>query len=122
MCSPTSAALADMIDHASGMMGVPGLSGDMRGLRAAAATDPDAEQAIRMFERAACKQVAAMAVAMGGVDMLVLTGGIGEHDAATAQAIREGLGWLPTLEIVTMPSQEDEQIALHTARLCQRAG
>ncbi|MGU3390794.1 acetate kinase [Sphingomonas sp. M1A8_2b] len=114
-------ALASMIDHGSGMTGVSGGSGDMRRLRAAAATDPDADLAIRMFERSVCKQVAAMAAAMGGADLLVLTGGIGENDAATGQALREDLAWLPMLEIVTISSQEDEEIALHTARLCHRA-
>lgn len=114
-------ALATMIDHASGMAGVSRQSGDMRRLRAAADTDIHADLAIRMFERSVCNQIAAMAASLGGVDMLVLTGGIGEHDAATAQAIRAGLAWLPGLRITTIPSQEDEQIAIHAARL-QLAG
>ncbi|WP_375395463.1 acetate/propionate family kinase [uncultured Sphingomonas sp.] len=113
-----AAALATMIDHASGMMGVSGLSSDMRRLRDAAATDADATLAIRMFQRSVCKQVAAMAASLGGIDILVLTGGIGENDAATTQAIRDGLAWLPALRITTIPSQEDEQIALHAAWLC----
>ena len=111
------AALATMIDHASGMTGVSGLSGDMRRLRGAAATNADADLAIRMFERSVCKEIAAMAVSLGGVEMLVLTGGIGENDAATARAIRDGLAWVPALLVTTIPSQEDEQIALHAARL-----
>lgn len=113
-------ALATMIDHASGMAGLSGLSGDMRSLRAAC-TDGDADLAIRMFERSVCKQIAAMAASLGGVDKLVLTGGIGENDAATAEAIREGLAWLPVGEVAMIPSQEDEQIATHAARL-QLAG
>lgn len=112
--------LATMIDHGSGMAGVSGVSGDMRRLRAAAPTYADADLAIRMFERSVCKHVAAMAAAMGGIDMLVLTGGIGENDAATAHAVREGLAWLPALRVTTIPSQEDAQIALHTAHLCAR--
>ncbi len=108
-------ALATLVDHASGMAGVSGLSGDMRVLRAAA-TD-DADLAIRMFERSVCKQVAAMTTALGGADMLVLTGGIGENDAATGRAIRAGLGWVPGLDIRILPSQEDAQIARHAAAL-----
>ena len=108
-------ALATLVDHASGMAGVSGLSGDMRVLRAAA-TD-EAGLAIRMFERSVCKQIAAMMASLGGADMLVLTGGIGENDVASGQAIRAGLAWMPGLDIRTMPSQEDAQIALHAARL-----
>jgi acetate kinase len=58
-----------------------------------------------------------MMAVLGGIDMLVLTGGIGENDAATAHAVRSGLSWVPNLEVRTIPSQEDEQIALHAARL-----
>lgn len=113
----TAEALATMVDHMSGMIGISGLSGDMRQLREAALTDAAAKLAIQMFERSVCKQVAAMAASLGGVDRLVLTGGIGENDIATARAIRAGLTWLPSLRVMTMPSQEDEQIALHAARL-----
>lgn len=108
-------ALATLVDHASGMAGVSGLSGDMRVLRAA--ESEDADLAVRMFERSVCKHVAAMIASLGGADMLVLTGGIGENDAATAQVIRAGLGWVPGLDIRVLPSQEDEQIALHAAAL-----
>jgi acetate kinase len=109
------AALATLVDHASGMAGVSGLSGDMRVLRAAATEDADL--ALRMFERSVCKQVAAMIATLGGADMLVLTGGIGENDAATGRAIRAGLAWLPGLDIRILPSQEDAQIALHAAAI-----
>ncbi|TCP66601.1 acetate kinase [Sphingomonas sp. PP-CE-1G-424] len=108
-------ALATVVDHASGMTGISGLSGDMRVLRAAATEDADL--AIRMFERSVCKQIAAMIASLGGVDMLVLTGGIGENDAPTARAIRAGLAWVPGLEIRIFSSQEDAQIALHAAAL-----
>lgn len=108
-------SLATLIDHGSGMAGVSGLSGDMRVLRAAA-TD-DADLALRMFERSACKQIAAMIVSLGGAEMLVLTGGIGENDAATGRAIRAGLAWVPGLDIRILPSHEDAQIARHAAAL-----
>ena len=109
------AALAALVDHASGMAGVSGLSGDMRVLRAAAGDHADL--AIRMFERSVCKQIAAMIASLGGADMLVLTGGIGENDAPTGEAIRAGLAWLPDLDIRIVPSQEDTQIALHAAAI-----
>ena len=75
--------------------------------------------AIRIFEHSVCKQIAAMAASLGGVDLLVLTGGIGEHDPATAAAVRAGLAWLPGIRIRTIPSQEDDQIARHSERLAR---
>ncbi|WP_031393601.1 acetate/propionate family kinase [Sphingomonas sp. STIS6.2] len=114
-------ALATLIDHESGMAGISGLSGDMRVLRAAAGNNPDADLAIRMFERSVCKQIAAMAATLGGIDLLVLTGGIGEHDRATQQAIGTGMAWLPGLEIRIVASREDDEIARHAARLSQAA-
>ena len=116
-----AAALATMIDHDSGMAGISGLSGDMRVLRAAAGSNPDADLAIRMFERSVCKQIAAMAATLGGIDLLVLTGGIGEHDRATQQAISAGLAWLPGMAIRIVASREDDEIARHAARLSQAA-
>ncbi len=113
--------LAMMIDHDSGMAGISALSGDMRVLRAAAGNNPDADLAIRMFERSVCKQIAAMAATLGGIDLLVLTGGIGEHDRATQQAIGTGMAWLPGLEIRIVASREDDEIARHAARLSQAA-
>jgi acetate kinase len=109
--------LPSLIDHQSGMLGISGLSGDMRRLRAAAGRDPRADLAIRIFERSVCKQIAAMIATLGGVDLVVLTGGIGEHDPLTGRSIRDGLDWLPNLPIRTMPSLEDEQIAWHAAKL-----
>lgn len=110
-------ALASLIDHQSGMLGISGLSGDMRRLRAAASSDPRADLAIRMFERSVCKQIAAMIAALEGADLVILTGGIGEHDPLTGRSIRDGLGWLPNLPVRTMPSLEDEQIAWYAADL-----
>ncbi|QCB42652.1 acetate kinase [Sphingomonas sp. PAMC26645] len=108
-------ALATLVDHASGMAGVSDLSGDMRVLRTAETADADL--ATRMFERSVCKQIAAMIASLGGADMLVLTGGIGENDAPTARAIRAGLAWVPGLETRILASQEDAQIARHAAAL-----
>jgi acetate kinase len=108
-------ALATMVDNASGMTGISGVSGDMRVLRAAETERSNI--AIRMFERSVCKQVAAMIASLTGADMLVLTGGIGENDVSTAWAVRAGLAWLPGLGIRILPSQEDAQIARHAAAL-----
>ena len=108
-------AMARLVDHESGLAGVSNLAGDMRVLRAS--STGDADLAIRMFERSVCKHVAAMIASLGGADMLVLTGGIGENDVATARSICAGLAWVSGLEIRILLSQEDAQIALHAAAL-----
>ncbi len=77
-----AAMLEDLVDHRSGLAGVSGLDGDMRTLHAAAASNADAALAIRMFCYAVRKQLAAMWAVLDGVDAIVFTGGIGEHDAA----------------------------------------
>jgi acetate kinase len=116
-----AAQLEALIDHRSGMYGISGLSGDMRELRAVAASNADARLAIAMFCCSVRKHIAAMAAALGGVDTLVFTGGIGENDAATRASICEGLDGLGIRTDATgvrvMPSQEDEQIARHACRL-----
>ena len=126
-------ALEDLVNHASGLLGVSALDSDMRRLRAAAATNADADLAIRMFCYAVRKQIAAMVAALGGIDVLVFTGGIGEHDAATRADICAGLGWIGVsldegrnavgngvvsadrsdVVVRVYPSNEDEQIAIN---------
>ena len=90
-------ALQDLIDRQSGLLGVSGLSSDMRCLHAAAAgpaPDPDARLAVALFCYSAAKTLAAQCVALGGVDLIVFTGGIGEHDALVRAAIGTHLAWL----------------------------
>jgi len=113
--------LEALIDQQSGMLGISGLSGDMRELHAAALSNEDARLAIAMFCYSVRKQIAAMAAALGGIDMLVFTGGIGENDAVVRATICEGLGVLAIRDdsagVRVVPAQEDEQIARHTWRL-----
>jgi len=110
--------LETLIDQRSGMMGISGLSGDMRELRAAAVSNADARLAISMFCYSVRKQIGSMAMALGGIDMLVFTGGIGENDVATRTSICEGLDWfgVGSAGIRVMPSQENAQIAQHAWR------
>ena len=66
----------------------------MRDLLAAEADDPDAALALEVFCRQAAKHVAAMSASLGGLDALVLTGGIGEHAAPVRARIAARLGHL----------------------------
>jgi acetate kinase len=58
-----------------------------------------------------------MAASLGGVDVVVLTGGIGEHDDQLRQELEHALRWLPALEILVVPADEEGLIA----RSCRRA-
>ena len=86
--------IADLVDRRSGLAGISGVGGDMRLLHEAAAANPNAELAIEMFCLSARKQIAAMIAALAGVDMIVFTGGIGEHDAVVRARICAGLAWM----------------------------
>ncbi len=88
-------ALEDLLDHRSGLAGLSGGNGDARNLLAVrAAGDADAALALSVFTRTAAKQVAAMAAALGGLDTLVFTGGIGQHAPELRAEIAAPLGFL----------------------------
>jgi acetate kinase len=90
--------LADGLERSSGLAGLAGLpggSGDMRDVRAAAGRgDRDARLAIGVYVHRLRREIAAMAAAMNGLDALVFTGGIGEHDPALRAATAAGLAFL----------------------------
>lgn len=74
--------LADALEHRSGLAGLSGTGGDVRDVLAARATgDADAALALEVYGHRLAQEVAAMTVAAGGLDVLVLTGGIGQHSA-----------------------------------------
>jgi acetate kinase len=83
-----------MVNHQSGLLGVSGLSPDMRDLLAAEAHDPAAAEAVALFCYQARKWIGAYAAVLGGVDALVFTGGIGENAAEVRLRICAGLGFL----------------------------
>jgi acetate kinase len=120
-----AAQLESVIDQRSGMLGISGLSGDLRELVAAAASTSssgdDARLAITMFCSSVRKQIAAMMTVLEGVDLLVFTGGIGENDGSTRGFICEGLEVLGIHKATTraLPAQEEEQIAWRTWQLTQ---
>jgi acetate kinase len=78
-----------MLYRESGLLGVSGVSADMRTLRASAA--PEAAFAIEMFTHRLVRECGALAAVLGGVDLIAFTGGIGEHDAALRLAACEQL-------------------------------
>jgi acetate kinase len=93
----------------------------MRLLRQAALSSPDARLAIGMFCYSVRKQAAAMIAALGGVDRMVFTGGIGEYDAEARDEICQGLLWID-VRVSVMSSKENEQIARHARDMIVNLG
>ena len=82
------AAIEDLLYRKSGLLGVSGISSDMRTLRAS--TEPAAREAIDLFVYRIVREIGSLAAALGGVDGIVFTAGIGENDAATRAEIVAG--------------------------------
>lgn len=85
-------ALEDLIYRKSGLLGVSGISSDMRTLRQS--TEPAAKEATALFVYRIVREIGSLAAALGGLDAIVFSGGIGEHDASTRAEIAEGCDWL----------------------------
>jgi acetate kinase len=77
----------------SGLLGVSGISNDMRVLRAEAATNADARRAIDLFVYRVMREIGSLVAALGGLDGLIFTAGIGENDPATRAEVVAGLAW-----------------------------
>ena len=88
----TPEAVTDLLYHQSGLLGVSGFASDMRTLHKS--DDPRAQEAIDLFVFRLAREAGGMAASLGGVDALVFTGGIGEHDAAVRVAACTRLAWL----------------------------
>jgi acetate kinase len=87
--------MADRLERASGLLGLSGISGDMRRVvEAAGRGDARARLAIDTWTHRLRGAVGAMAAAMGGVDALVFTGGVGEHNPALREGVCGGLAFL----------------------------
>lgn len=87
-------AFNNLINHQSGLLGISGLSGDMEALIQQESENEDAALAIAIFCYQIQKQIGAFAAALGGVETLVFSGGIGENAPEIRSRICEGLGFL----------------------------
>ncbi|MEE9598470.1 MAG: acetate/propionate family kinase [Acidiferrobacterales bacterium] len=84
--------VTDLLYHKSGLLGVSGISNDMRTLLAS--DDPRAAEAINLFVYRIGRELGAMAAALGGLDALVFTAGIGEHAAPIRARVCHDAKWL----------------------------
>jgi acetate kinase len=90
----TQRELADALEHESGLLGLAGTADMRQVVERAGAADPSAVLALDVFLHRLRAGIAAMAAAMGGLDVVVFTGGVGEHAAAVRSGAADGLGFL----------------------------
>jgi acetate kinase len=132
--------LEKLIYRESGLLGVSGISSDMRELRASSAAA--AKEAIDLFVYRIIREIGSLAAALGGIDGLVFTAGIGEHDAATRAEVADGCRWLgleldaksnaearldisaksSRVRAMVVPTNEELMIARHTVSLTSKMG
>jgi len=136
----SAADVEKLLYKQSGLLGISGISNDMRAL--VDNPDPAARLAVDYFVYQVIKHAGALAAVLGGVDALVFTAGIGERSAEIRRRICERLGWLgvridaaanaahgPRITTAdsrvsawVIPTDEEQMIARHTARLLGIAG
>jgi acetate kinase len=88
-----AAEIETMLYNRSGLLGVSGLSNDMRKLRQAAETSNEAREAISMFTYRIVRESGSLIAALGGIDALVFTAGIGENDPVLRADVINSLGF-----------------------------
>jgi len=81
-----------LLYHESGLLGVSGISSDMRTLLES--DDPRAAEAIDLFVYRISREIGSLAAALGGLDALVFTGGIGQHAAPIRERVCQNAAWL----------------------------
>jgi acetate kinase len=115
--------LEDLLNHQSGLFGLSSGESDVKALEErASSNDAPAALALDVFAVAVRKVIGAYAALLGGVDLLVFTGGIGEHSNHIRSAATRGLEFLGITpdKIKIVPAQEEQQIARHCRRLMAR--
>ncbi|HEX2940256.1 MAG TPA: acetate/propionate family kinase, partial [Rhodopila sp.] len=110
-----AAGLEDLIYRKSGLLGVSGLSSDMRTLRAS--TEPRAREAISLFVYRIVREIGSLVAALGGLEALVFAGGIGENDAATRAEVVQGCDWIGMELDAQRNSVGDGRISSDTSRV-----
>lgn len=129
--------VSDLLHFRSGLLGVSGLSHDMRALLASG--DPRAKEAVDLFVYRAVREVGSLVAALGGLDVLAFTGGIGERAPEIRARICAKLAWLgidldrdanragapivsaagSRIPVCVIHCNEELVIARHTCRLLQ---
>lgn len=133
-------AIESLLYRQSGLLGVSGISSDMRNLRAS--DDSAATEAVALFVYRIVREIGSAAAAMGGIDGLVFTGGIGQNDKDTRAEVASGCHWMgleldaarnmkgngristdsSKVEAWVISTDEERLVARHTATVMQLFG
>jgi acetate kinase len=136
-------AVEKLLYEQSGLLGVSGISGDMRTVEASEA--PEARQAIDLYVYRVNQQLGSLAASLGGLEALVFTAGIGENSASLRRRVCEGAAWLGValdeeaneaqasgarcistagsrVAVWVIPTNEELMIAQHTQAVLQGQG
>jgi acetate kinase len=107
--------LQTLLYKQSGLLGVSGLSADMRRLRQDGSAN--AQKAIALFIHRVVRETGALTACIGGLDVLAFSGGIGEHDVATRAEVCLALGYLGVLidPALNSAAKGDKAMAIHAA-------
>jgi acetate kinase len=112
--SMTTAQFQTLVNHESGLLGVSEISADVRDLLERETSDPRAAEALNLFCYQAKKWIGSFAAALGGLDTLVFTGGIGENAAPVRERICDGLDFLGIRIDESANSRHAERISART--------
>jgi acetate kinase len=133
-------ALEELLYKRSGLLGLSGVSNDMRALHAS--DDPRASEAIDYFVYRIGQELGALTASLGGIDALVFTAGVGENDPVLRARVCADAAWLgieidkkanesgslkisegdTTPAVWVIPTDEERMIAVHTLRLVGSRG
>jgi acetate kinase len=106
------------LNERSGLAGVSGVSADMREVLAAAdAGNARAQLAVGIFVHRVVRTVGAMSAVLGGLEVLVFTGGIGENSARIRDEVCRALGHLGSLRVLVIPAREDLSVLREVVRV-----
>ncbi|WAK00602.1 acetate/propionate family kinase [Methylobacter sp. YRD-M1] len=131
----TADAISDLLHHQSGLAGLSGISGDMKTLLSS--EHADARKAVDIFVYHICRELGSLAAALGGLDTLIFTAGIGERAAVIRDKVCKGAAWLgididpeanrnnaaqissakSAVSVRVIPTNEEQMIAYHTYTL-----
>jgi len=109
-----------LVNHQSGLLALSSGESDVKSLEARARSDdPHATLALNVFAISVRKVIGAYVALLGGVDLLVFTGGIGEHSDYVRSAVTNGLEFLGLTadKIKIVSAEEEQQIARHCRRM-----
>lgn len=130
--------VGQILTRESGLLGVSGISSDTRDLLAQEDTNERARIAMELYVRTIIREIGAVTALMGGLDMLVFTAGVGEHNATIRERVCKGLAYLGVMlddaaneqhapvisldqsgiRVLVEPTNEEWIAAEHAARLC----